>query len=154
MKKFRRFAVLVIFISLPFFFVGCDGSKDKAEKKEGDAQQQQEIVKKETQTQALPPTQNQPKSKSMLSEKLLNLGLTDEQRAQCEAAYQEIFTPDVIAQRKEMATKLKGMEKDSEAYLNLQKAINEKFKPYYVLFNKKLKKILNPEQQDKYFVKK
>jgi hypothetical protein len=143
----KKFALLVIFLSLPFFFVQCDNSKEKSGGKDGDVQEQA-VVQKETE----PQTQAQPKS--MLPEKLLNLELTDDQRAQCEAAYQEIFTPDIIAQRKEMVKKLKGLEKDSDAYKNQQKEISETFKPYYAQFNKKLKIILTPEQQEEYFVKK
>jgi len=148
-KTFRKLAVLAVFMALPFFFVQCDNSKEKTGGKEGEGQQQQAVGQKENQPQPKSQAKNQPKA--MLPERLLNLGLTDTQRAQCEAAHQEIFTPDVIAQRSEMFKKLRGMEKDSAEYTNFQNEIREKFKPYNVQFNKKLRQILTPEQQDKYF---
>ena len=144
-ENFKRFAILAIFMALPFLSIQCDSSKEKADVKEGEIKS--DVVAKQ---EPAP----KPQSKSMLPKKLLNLGLTDEQRAQCETAYQEIFTPDIIAQRKEMVKQLKGMEKNSEQYLNLKKEINEKFKPYYAQFRIKLKEILTPEQQEIYFAKK
>jgi Spy/CpxP family protein refolding chaperone len=144
-EKFKRFAILAVLAALPFLSIQCDGSKEKADGKEGEIKS--EVVSKQ---EPAP----KPQAKSMLPKKLLNLELTDEQRAQCEAAYQEIFTPDIITQRKEMLKQLKGMEENSKQYLNLKKEINEKLKPYYAQFRKKLKEILTPEQQEKYFAKK
>jgi hypothetical protein len=144
-KNFKRIAFWVMFISMPLFLVQCNGGKEQSETKTGDAKK--EVAAKQ---EAAPVAQ----SKSMLPEKLLNLGLADEQKALCEAAYQEIFTPDILAQKKEMYKQLKGMEKDSQEYLNFKKEINEKFKPYNDKFRKKLKGILTPEQQEKYFAKK
>jgi hypothetical protein len=150
MKKiFRKFAVLAVFMALPFFFVQCDNSKEKAGGKEGEGQQQQAVGQKENQPQPKSQAKNQPKA--MLPEKLLNLGLSDAQMTQCEAAYQEIFTPDIIAQRMEMSKRLRSMEKDSPEYVNLHNEIKDKFNPLYAQFNKKLRQILTPEQQDKYF---
>jgi hypothetical protein len=152
-KKCRKFAVLVIFMSLPFLFACGDNSKDKTGGKESEAQKQA-AVQKETQSKPQPQTLNQAKPKSMLPERLINLGLSDAQMAQCEAAYQEIFTPDIIAQRMEMSKSLRSMEKDSQEYINLQNEIKDKFNPLYAQFNKKLWSILTKEQQDKYFVRK
>jgi hypothetical protein len=146
MKKiFRRLAFGVMLISIPLFLVRCDGGKEQSETKPVDAKKEA-AVKKE----AAPKSQ----SKSMLPEKLLNLGITDEQKAQCEAAYQEIFTPEILSQRKQMYKKLREMEKDSQEYMNFKKEIVEKFKPYNIQFNKTLRMILTKEQQEQYFPKK
>jgi Spy/CpxP family protein refolding chaperone len=145
MENFKRFVIFAILAALPFLSIQCDNSKEKADVKEGEIKS--DVVSKQ---EPAP----KPQSKSMLPNKLLNLDITDEQRAQCEAAYQEIFTPDVIAQRKEMIKQLKGMEENSEQYLNLKKEINEKLKPHYAQFRIKLKEILTPEQQKIYFAKK
>jgi Spy/CpxP family protein refolding chaperone len=149
-ETIKRFAILVILATLPFLSIQCDGSKEKADVKVSE-------VKSETaaKPEAAPAAQpNKKQAKSMLPKKLLDLGITDEQKALCEAAYQEIFTPDIIAQRKEMNQQLKGLEENSEQYLNLKKEINEKFKPNYAQFRVKLKEILTPEQQEQYFAKK
>jgi Spy/CpxP family protein refolding chaperone len=145
MENFKRFVIFAILAALPFLSIQCDNSKEKADVKEGE-------IKSDVVSKQEPAPKPQPKS--MLPNKLLNLDITDEQRAQCEAAYQEIFTPDVIAQRKEMIKQLKGMEKNSEQYLNLKKEIDEKLKPNYAQFRIKLKEILTPEQQKMYFAKK
>jgi len=152
-KKCREFAVLIIFMSLPFLFVCCNNSKEKTGGKEGEAQKQA-VAQKETQTKTQSQAQNPSKIKSMLPDRLINLGLSDAQMAECESAYHEIFTPDIIAQRIEMSKSLRSMEKDSQEYVNMQNEMKDKFNPLYAQFNKKLRTILNKEQQDKYFVKK
>jgi Spy/CpxP family protein refolding chaperone len=141
----KRWVIFAVLAALPLLSIQCGGGTENAEKKEGE-------IKNEA--AAKPESAQKPQSKSMLPKKLLDLGISDEQKAQCEAAYQEIFTPDIIAQRKEMNRRLKGLEENSEQYLNLKKEINEKFKPYYAQFRNKLKEILTPEQQKRYFAKK
>jgi hypothetical protein len=89
----------------------------------------------------------------LLPKKLLNLGLSDEQRAKCEAAYQEIFTPEIIAQQEEVVQKQRGLERGSAEYMKIEKENSEKFKQYNSQLNEKLKGILTKEQQDKYFGK-
>jgi hypothetical protein len=59
--------------------------------------------------------------KSILPKRLLKLDLTDEQKTKCEAAYKEIFTPGILAKRKELKVKLKGLEKGSEEFKTLRK---------------------------------
>jgi hypothetical protein len=138
-KKFKILASLVALITLPFFVIQCDGSKEKIEEKNTNAQTDTGS-KKETNAQ----------STSMLPKKLLNLGLTEEQIVKCEAAYNEIFTPEVIAQQEEMYKKHKSMEE----YERIEKEILEKSQKYNDQFNEKLKTILTKEQQDQYFAKK
>jgi hypothetical protein len=142
-KSFGFFAVLVAFVTLPFFIIQCDGSKEKTVEKEVDTQKQIDSPK-EVQTQ----------SSSLLPKKLLDLGLTDEQKAKCEAAYQEVFTPEVIAQQEEVIQKQKGLERSSAEYKKTEKEISEKIKKYNDQLHEKLKGILTKEQQDKYFGKK
>ena len=139
-RKFNRLAMMIIFMSLPFLTIQCDGSKEEADVKVSEVESEA-VVKPE----AVPATQpKKTQAKSMLPKKLLDLGITDEQKALCEAAYQEIFTPDILAQRKEMNKQLKGLEENSEQYLNLKKEINEKFKPYYAQFGVERKEIRTP----------
>jgi hypothetical protein len=154
-KNFRRFAVVIIFMFLPVLFVQCNNSKEQSGGKEGEAQKQKAgQIETQAQPQAQPKPHKQSKPGLKLPEKLLTLGLTDAQKAQCEAAYQEIFTPEVVAKRLELFKKLSGMEKGSAEYDKLKKEINEMLKPYYVQFNKKLRNILTQEQQEKYFMNK
>jgi Spy/CpxP family protein refolding chaperone len=93
------------------------------------------------------------KPKSVLSKRLLSVELTAEQKAKCETLYKEVFPPEILAQRSEVVKKMKGLKKDSEEFLKLKKDIGEKMKPYNAKFNEKLKEILTPEQQEKYFTK-
>jgi hypothetical protein len=139
-KKIRYLAVLLSFITLPFFTIQCDGSKENPGEKEGDAQKQVEFQQSA-----------KAQSTTSLPKKLLNLGLTDDQRAKCEAAYQEIFTPEILAQQDEVVQKLKEMEKGSDEYKKMEKEISKKSKQHNDKLNEKLRGILTKEQQDKYF---
>jgi hypothetical protein len=139
-KNIRYLTVLLSFITLLFFTIQCDGSKEKPDEKGGDAQKQVEF-QQEAKAQ----------STTSLPKKLLNLGLTDEQRAKCEAAYQEIFTPEILAQQEEVVQKLKKMEKGSDEYKKIEKEISKKSKQHNDQLNEKLRGILTKEQQDKYF---
>lgn len=89
--------------------------------------------------------------KTTLPKRLLSIELTAEQKAKCEALYKEVFTPEILAERSAVVKKMKGLKKDSEEFLKLKKEIGEKMKPYNAKFNEKLKEILTPEQQAKYF---
>lgn len=139
-KNFRIFTVLIAVMTLLFFIIQCGGSKEKAGEKKGDTQKQADAQKG-----------NLKKPKSVLSKRLLSVELTAEQKAKCEALYKEVFTPEILAQRSEVVKKMKGLKKDSEEFLKLKKEIGEKLKPYNAKFNEKLKEILTPEQQKKYF---
>ncbi len=142
MNHLRKIALWGVWLALPLFFISCGNNTETP-------QSTSPAVSPNTTQQT---AKVQPKS--VLPEKLLNLGLTDDQKTKCEAAYQEIFTPDIMAQRKEMYRKLHQMEKDSAEYLEFKKQISETFKPYNVQFNKRLRGILTPEQQSRYFAKK
>jgi hypothetical protein len=142
-KSFGFFAVLVAFVTLPFCIIQCDGSKEKTVEKQGDVQKQADA-----------PKEAQAQSSSMLPKKLLNLGLTDEQKLKCEAAYQEIYSPAVMAQEKEIIEKQKRVDINSAEYIKLEKEISEKSKLYNDQLNQRLKTILTEEQQDKFFGKK
>lgn len=162
-KNFKIFTVIITALTLLFLFNQCGASEEKKGEKVGDTKEaavqetamdqekeqtkeSSDIVKKEKQ-------KKRKKSKSKLPKRLIEVELTDEQKAKCEAAYKEIFTPEVIAQRKEFASKLKGLEKGSDEYKKLRKEIVKLLKPYNKQFNAKLKEILTEEQQEKYFKK-
>ncbi len=143
MKKTKNNSfVWLAVIALVFFAVQCGGSKEQTTDQPG-----------VTQTAADAAKANLAKVKSILPKKLQELGLDAETLAKCEAAYKEIFTPEVVAQRTELNKKFKGIAKDSAQYAQLRKELTEKMKPYNVAFNKKLRKILTKEQQEKYFAK-
>lgn len=139
-KNFRIFTVLMAVMTLLFFVIQCGGSKEKATEKQGDPQKQ-----------AADQKVHQKKLKTTLSKRLLSVELTAEQKAKCEALYKEVFTPEILAQRSAAVKEMKGLKKDSEEFLKLKKEIGEKMKPYNAKFNEKLKEILTPEQQAKYF---
>ncbi|MDQ1354129.1 MAG: hypothetical protein QG657_4438 [Acidobacteriota bacterium] len=144
-KNFRIFALLIAVMALVFFIVQCGGSKEKAGEKQvtqGDSQKQADAQKA-----------NPKKPKSILPKKLLVLDLTAEQKTKCEALYKEIFTPEILAERSQVVKKMKGLKKDSEEFIKLKKEIGEKMKPFNTKFNEKVKEILTPEQQAKYFEK-
>jgi len=141
-KNFRIFTVLIAVMTLLFFFIQCGGSKEKAGGKKVDSQ-------KQVDEQKVSPK----KPKSVLSKRLLSVELTAEQKAKCEALYKEVFTPEILAQRSAAVKEMKGLKKDSEEFIKLKKEIGEKLKPFNAKFNEKLKEILTPEQQEKYFTK-
>lgn len=141
-KNFRIFTVLIAVMMLLFFIVQCGGSKEKAGEKQIDSQKQADAQKA-----------NPKKPKSILPKKILVLDLTAEQKTKCEALYKEIFTPEILAARGEAVKKMKGLKKDSEEFIKVKKEIGEKMKPYNAKFNEKVKEILTPEQQAKYFEK-
>jgi hypothetical protein len=141
-KNFRIFTVLIAVMTLLFFIVQCGGSKEKAGEKKGDPQKQADAQKV------------QPKKlKTSLPKRLLSIDLTADQKAKCETLYKEIFTPEILAERSAAVKKMKGLKKDSEEFIKLKKEIGEKMKPYNAKFNEKLKDILTPAQQEKYFEK-
>jgi hypothetical protein len=131
-KNFRIFAVLIAVMALVFIIVQCGGSKEKAGEKQGDSQKQADAQKA-----------NPKKPKSILPKKILVLDLTAEQKTKCEALYKEIFTPEILAERSQVVKKMKCLKKE----------IGEKMKPFNTKFNEKVKEILTPEQQAKYFEK-
>jgi len=141
-KNLSNSFVWIAVIALVFFAVQCGGSKEKAADQQSVSQPAADTAKA-----------NPAKVKSVLPKKLQELGLDAETLAKCEAAYKEIFTPEVAAQRSELNKKFKGLTKDSAEYNQLRKEISDKMKPYNTAFNKKLKKILTKEQQEKYFPK-
>lgn len=145
-NKVRFFAKTSVGLLLLFSIMQCSDGKEKTVTlaPKSAVQNQQQVTAQKT-DKLMP--------KSILPKKLLDLGLTEELQVKCEAAYKEIFTPDILAQRREMGKKLQVLEKDSEGYKQAQKEINEKFKPYSVAFNKKLKVILTREQQERYWGK-
>jgi hypothetical protein len=142
-KKFKIFTPLIALMTIPFFVMQCDGSKEKTVEKEATAQTETANNKKV-----------KPQPSALLPKKLLNLGLTEEQIAKCEAAYNEIFTPEVMAQQEEISKKLKSLDIKSEEYKKTEKEAAEKSRQYNDQFNKKLKTILTREQQNAYFGKK
>jgi hypothetical protein len=141
-KNFRIFTVLIAVMTLLFFVIQCGGSKEKAGEKKGDPQKQAD-------EQKVSPK----KPKSILPKRLLSIDLTAEQKAKCEALYKEVFTPEILAERSAAVKKMKGLKKDSEEFIKVKKEIGEKLKPFNAKFNEKLKEILTPEQQEKYFTK-
>ncbi|MCU0285509.1 MAG: hypothetical protein MUF15_03825 [Acidobacteria bacterium] len=141
-KSVRFFTALIIATAMVFFFIQCNGNKEKEGVKQGDPQKQIDTGNVKAK-----------KVKSILPKKLLILDLTDEQKNKSEVLYKEIFTPAVLAERTEAFKKLKGLKKDSEEFIKLKKEISEKMQPYNMKFNEKLKEILTPAQQEKYFVK-
>jgi Spy/CpxP family protein refolding chaperone len=139
-KSFRIFTVLIAVMTLFFFIAQCSGGNEKTGEKQGNSQKQADAQKV------------QPK-KNTLPKKLLTIDLTAEQKTKCEALYKEVFTPEILAERSQVVKKMKGLKKDSEEFIKLKKEIGEKMKPYNAKFNEKLKEILTPEQQAKYFTK-
>lgn len=93
------------------------------------------------------------KGKPVLPKRLLELGLDENQLAACEAAYIEIFTPEVQKKKNEMYKKLKAMEKGSEAHKAYRAEVMDSLKPYRQQFRKKLKELLTEEQQAIYLKK-
>jgi hypothetical protein len=155
MKKcIQIYVVLITVLTLIFLFNQCGSSQEKTGEKAGDTKQI--AVQEASQEQEIQETgikEKGKKRKSRLPKRLINLGLTDEQLAKCEAAYKEIFTPEIIAKRKELRLKLKGVEKGSDEFKKLKEEIAKELKPYNKQFNVKLKEILTEEQKGKYFIK-
>ncbi len=143
-KSVKIFTGLMVILMLVFLASQCGSSEEEAAAKEEETTQ---AAVRETQ-------QQQPEQvKSILTKRLLKIGLTDEQKAKCEAAHKEIFTPEILAKKKEFRGKLKGLEKGSEEFKTLKKQMNEEMKPYNMQFIAKLKEILTEEQKAKYFKK-
>jgi hypothetical protein len=88
------------------------------------------------------------KIKYILPKPVLAVELTDEQIIAAEAAYDEIFTPEVLAKRKELLDEIKAQEKDSEEYKKLHGKYDETFRPYYADFYKRVWRLLTKEQQE------
>jgi len=136
-KNVKVFTVLIALLMLVFLFSQYGSSEEET-----------------TQAAVQETQQRQPDQvKSILPKRLLKLDLTDEQKTKCEAAYKEIFTPGILAKRKELKVKLKGLEKGSEEFKTLRKQMAEEMKPYNKQFNAKLKEILTEEQKTEYFKK-
>jgi len=159
-KNFKIFTLTIIALTLIFLFNQCGTSQEKKGDKVGgskeaavqeDAKEQEKGQTKEIVSEEK--KKKRKKIKSKLPKRLTELELTDEQKAKCEAAYKEIYTPEIIAQRKELWSKLKGLEKGSDEYKKLRKEIGKELKPYNKQFKAKLKEILTEEQKEKYFKK-
>jgi hypothetical protein len=151
-KNVKIFTVLIAFLMLVFLFNQCGSSEEEPAAKEEETTQ---AAVKETQQQPEQAKEEEKPEqvKSILPKRLLKVDLTDEQKAKCEAAHKEIFTPEILAKKKEFWGKLKGLEKGSEEFKTLKKQMGEEMKPYNKQFNTKLKEILTEEQKAKYFKK-
>jgi hypothetical protein len=139
-KNIKIFTLLTAILMLVFFLNQCGSGEE--EKMETQQQQPQQVKEKKTR-----------QVKSILTKRLLKIGLTDEQKAKCEAAHKEIFTPGILAKRRGFWGKLNTMEKGSEEFKTLRKQMIDEMKPYNKQFNTKLKEILTEEQKTKYFKK-
>lgn len=141
-KNVKIFTLLTAILMLVFLLNRCGSNEEEKGKKE---QETTQAAVQETQ-------QQQPEQvKSILTKRLLKLDLTDEQKAKCEAAHKEIFTPEILAKKKEFKKKLKGLKKGSEEFKTLKKQMSEKMEPYNRQFNSRLMEILTEEQKAKYF---
>jgi hypothetical protein len=162
-KNFKIFTVIITVLTLLFFFNQCGASEEKKDEKVGDTKeaavqgdasaQENEKTKENNDLVKNEKQKKSKKIKSILPKRLIEVELTDEQKTKCEAAYKEIYTPEVIAKRKPLISKLKGLEKGSDEYENVRKEIAQLLKPYRKQFNATLKEILTEEQQEKYFKK-
>lgn len=144
-SKFRMVGFLALIPVLVFLFAQC-GSKEETGEKEKKATAAVNVQKEGVKAKMK-------KVKSVLPKRLLDVGLSDEQVTACEAVYNEIFTPEILAKRDELYKQLKALEKNSEDYKKLRDEISETFKPYNKQFRQKIRKILTKEQKAIYFKK-
>jgi len=144
-SKAKMFGFLALIPVLVFLYAQC-GSKEETGQKEKKADEAVKVQKAGVKAKMK-------KNKSVLPKRLLAVGLTDEQVTACEAVYNEIFTPEIVAKRNELYKQLRTLEKDSEDYKKLRGEISETFKPYNKEFRQKIRKILTKEQKDLFFKK-
>ncbi len=148
MKRILKlYGVVVVSLVLVFLFNRCGAAEES-----GDAAVKAKPAK-EAQDKAVKPEPKAKKVKPILPKRVLKLKLTDEQRVACEAAYKEIFSPELRKKRTEMNKKLKTMEKGSEEHKKLRTEISDTFRDYNKQFRQKLKEILTKEQKAIYFKK-
>jgi hypothetical protein len=159
-KNFKISTVVITVVTLVFLFNQCGASEEKKGNKVGDTKQAavQEVARDQEKGQTKESGSEEEKKerkkiKFKLPKKLTELGLTDEQKVKCEAAYKEIYTPEIIAKRKEFWSKLKSLEKGSDEYKKMKKEVAKELRPYKKQYNAKLKEILTEEQKEKYFKK-
>ena len=144
-SKIKMFGFLALIPVLVFLYAQC-GSKEETGQKEKKATEAVKVQKEGVKAKMK-------KNKSVLPKRLLAVGLTDEQVTACEAVYNEIFTPEIVAKRNELYKQLRALEKGTEDYKKLHGEISETFKPYNKQFRQKIRKILTKEQKEKYFKK-
>ena len=142
-RQMKMVVVLIAMFGLVFLFNRC-GSKEEPGTQTGKAQivdnaQKQVNVKKAG------------KTKSVLPKRVLALDLTDDQFTALEAAYNEIFLPEIQAKKIEMYRKMKALPEGSEESKKLRLEISATFAPYNSQFRKKLRKLLTKGQKAIYF---
>jgi len=139
-SRLKAIGVMAVIPILVFLVAQCGSTKETGEK---------EMKTTETaKVQKASVRAKYQKIKYILPKPVLAVELTDEQIIAAEAAYDEIFTPELLAKRKELLDQIKAQEKDSEENKKLHAEYDETFRPYYADFYKRVWRLLTKEQQE------
>lgn len=142
-RHLKMLGIVIAVFGLVFLFNRC-GSKEEPGTKTGKTQTVDD-AQKEVKVKKVG------KVKSVIPKRVLALDLTDEQIAAIEAAYREVFPPEIQTKKVEMYRKMKSLPEGSEESKKMRMEMSSTFEPYNAQFRKKLRKLLTKEQKAIYF---